>query len=131
MPIRGKLYFMKLRIRGNAIRLRLTKTEVENLKTHGSLEEKTEFPDGERLVYSICADENSRDITAKFIAGKIMISFSKSIAENWADSDETGIYGGDGNLQIAIEKDFKCLTPRSGDDDQDTFPHPKEGSNNC
>ena len=34
---------MKLRIRGNSIRLRLTQSEVEKIKEMGLVEEKTEF----------------------------------------------------------------------------------------
>ena len=34
---------MKIRIKGNSIRLRLTKTEVDNFAANGFVEEKTEF----------------------------------------------------------------------------------------
>jgi hypothetical protein len=118
---------MKLRIRGNSIRFRLTQSEVEKIKETGLVEEKTEFPNGQEFIYSISVAEKET-LSAKFSNGKIKIQISKTIAENWADSDEVGIYGSHENIQISIEKDFNCLTPRKGEEDTDTFPHPKE---NC
>ena len=44
---------MKLRIRGNSARLRLTKTEVKHLAEKGLVEEKTDFGNGQTLVYAI------------------------------------------------------------------------------
>jgi hypothetical protein len=118
---------MKLRIRGNSIRLRVTQSEVGKIKTTGLVEEKTDFPNGEDFIYQISIAQTG-NLSASFSNGKIEILLPQEIADNWADSDEVGIYGADGNIQIAIEKDFKCLTPRQGDEDTDTFPHPKE---NC
>ena len=31
---------------------------------------------------------------------------------------------GDGTLSLLIEKDFKCLTPREGEDEYDGFANP-------
>lgn len=119
---------MKLRIRGNSIRLRLTQSEVEKIKNAGFVEEKTEFPNGQNLIYSISVSDK---LSADFSGGKMEISISKETSENWVDSEEVGIYETVGNLQISIEKDFKCLTPRKGEEDTDTFPHPKEKTENC
>ena len=122
---------MKLRIRGNSIRLRLTQSEVEAIKEIGLVEEKTVFPNGQIFVYSLAWSEKLDELSTDFSNGKIQIVLPKSIAENWANSNEVGIYGAFEQLQIAVEKDFKCLTPRASDEDADTFPHPKEGSHDC
>ena len=50
-------------------------------------------------------------------------------ADNWTSTDEVGIAAvqpanESERLSILIEKDFACLTPRAGDDDKDSFPHP-------
>lgn len=116
---------MKLRIRGNSIRLRLTQSEVEKIKALETIEEKTEFPNGQNFVYLLSVSDK---LSANFSDGEMVISISERISDNWASSDEVGIYETIGNLQISIEKDFKCLTPRKGEEDSDTFPHPKE---NC
>lgn len=118
---------MKLRIRGNSIRLRLTQSEVEKVKSDGLVEEKTEFPN-QSFVYALSAMSEINKPLAEFSKGKLEILIPKSTAENWAVSNEVGIYGNYENLQISVEKDFKCLTPRNEDEDADTFPHPKE---NC
>ncbi len=122
---------MKLRIRGNSIRLRLTQSEVETINNVGKVEEKTEFPNGQSFIYSLLVAENLKEISANFSDGKMQIILPKSVAENWANSDEVGISGEADSLKIIVEKDFKCLTPRAGDEDTDTFPHPKESTHDC
>ena len=44
---------MKIRIKGNTIRYRLTKTEVADFGQQGFVEEKTEFPNCPALNYRI------------------------------------------------------------------------------
>ena len=52
------------------------------------------------------------------------------IANQWTESEQVAIKQeqniGDGRtLLLLIEKDFACLKPRSGkDEDADAFPHP-------
>ena len=116
---------MKLRIRGNSVRLRLTQNEVEKIKEFGLVEERTEFPDGSVFTYSLNTSEMSEQPFAEFSNGNLQIFISNEDAQNWVTSDETGVYGKDEKLQISVEKDFKCLTPRAEEEDADTFPHPK------
>ena len=120
---------MKLRIRGNSIRLRLTQSEVEAINNIGLVKEKTEFPNGQNFVYSLSVAENLKNISAEFSDGNMQILLPKEIAENWANSEVVGISAEVESLKILVEKDFKCLTPRAGDEDTDTFPHPKENLN--
>ena len=52
------------------------------------------------------------------------------MAENWADSNEVGLYSeqkiGDlATLKIIIEKDFVCVDRPLDADNADAFPHPK------
>jgi hypothetical protein len=118
---------MKLRIRGNSIRLRLTQAEVEQIKNSGLVEEKVEFPNGKQIFrYFLSARADTDHPLTEFADDTIQVFISETMAQNWADSNEVGIYGTHGIVKIAIEKDFKCLTPRAGNDDADTFPHPKE-----
>src|SRR4051794_949835 len=111
---------MKLRIRGNAIRLRLTQTEVTDLASKGRVEESTLFPGGERFTYALaCAP--SGEPSARFEAGAIEVTVPRARAEAWAASDEVAIEAAAGELRILIEKDFKCLTQRAHEDDGDAF----------
>lgn len=116
---------MKLRIRGNSIRLRLTKTEVANLAEQIAVEEITDFGNGQSLVYAIVPDEKVSSVTADFQNGRIEILIPSQIAKNWAESEEVGISTEENVLKIMVEKDFTCLTPRNAEEDADTFPHPK------
>lgn len=121
---------MKLRIRGNSIRLRLKRGEVESLAAGNKLIEETEFP-GTVFSYSLELSDNE-DMVSSFDNGRIEISMPREIIPEWADTDLVTLYTeqelpGDGKLEILVEKDFTCLEPghhRNCEDDQDTYPHP-------
>jgi hypothetical protein len=44
---------MKLRLQGNSVRLRLTRSEVERLRDTGIVEESVDFGGGEVLAYRL------------------------------------------------------------------------------
>ena len=115
---------MKLRIRGNSVRFRLTQTETANLIKNGLVEEKTDFGNGQIFVYAVSALPETEKIGAVFQNGRIEIQIPLAIAETWATSTEVGISETAHGLQILVEKDFNCLTPRKPEEDADTFPHP-------
>ncbi len=117
---------MKLRIRGNSIRLRLTQTEVATLAEQGLVEEKTDFGHGQVFVYAVAVSSKSEAVTADFQNNRISIFIPQTIAETWANSEDVGISANQGVLKLLIEKDFNCLIKRNTEDDSDTFPHPKE-----
>ncbi len=122
---------MKLRIRGNSIRLRLTQSDVARLATEGRVEEATEFRSG-TLKYAIVATSDGH-VKAEFEDNAITVSVPENSIAAWADSEQVGIDGmhsiPDGELQIQIEKDFACLKPRAGEDDADTFTNPLAAGN--
>jgi hypothetical protein len=120
---------MKLRIRGNSLRFRLNQTEITSLATGNEVKETTDFGNGETFVYSISTSKIEQTI-ASFQNGKIQISVPIDSAKNLAESDEVGISANQNSLKILIEKDFACLQPR-GEEDKDTFPHPKENDLKC
>ena len=122
---------MKLRIKGNSIRLRLTQTEVENFGTSGIVEECVDFGKENNSNFGYVLEKNStQKLSASFTDGKIAVSVPKTVAENWVSTEEVGIEGVDGTLRILIEKDFACLNPRKGEDESDNFPHP-ESDKSC
>lgn len=65
---------------------------------------------------------------ARFDGARIEISLPRAQANAWADGDAVGIAAEQalarGSLSLLIEKDFRCLAPRDGEDDGDAFPHP-------
>ena len=118
---------MKLRIKGNSIRLRLTQTELDQLQTDGRVEETTAFGPGRRLVYALAAAEGLDALIATFDAGELVVSLPADWIDEWAASDRVGFEGtqplSDGEaLDLLVEKDFECLHKRP--DEEDAFPHP-------
>ena len=118
---------MKLRIRGDSLRLRLTQGEVRSLRETGSVVQTTRFGPGNTLTYALVTEPRG-EIVARFDAGRIEVALPLTAATAWADGDEVGLRMDqtfeNGELSILVEKDFQCLAPRSGEDDDDAFPHP-------
>ena len=108
---------MKLRIRGNSLRLRLSRGEVAELAERGRVDDGI-----------VCADDASV-LSARIGAGSIVVTLPTSLARAWAASDDVGLeaeqpIGGGEVLRLLVEKDFACLTARTGEDDGDAFPNP-------
>jgi hypothetical protein len=134
---------MKLRIRGNSIRLRLTEREVEGLAAGRRITETTDFGGGGRLTYAVEAQEDQRQPGARLSNGgagsevEVLVRLPAAQVRAWAAGDDEGLYGeetvGEGErLSLAVEKDFRCLTPRSAaEDPPDAYPHPQEGKTRC
>lgn len=131
---------MKLRIRGNSLRLRLTKSEVERIGEGGRVEESIIFAPGQRLTYALEAAADAARIEAGYRDGLITVRLPRTVATEWATTGQvsledeqvlTGAEGDGATLRLLVEKDFACLTERRGADDADTFPHPLEGTMRC
>lgn len=132
---------MKLRLRDDTIRLRLTRNEVDSLAEHGRLEAETRLA-GTRLVYAVEAAETTTAPEARLALAsrraELVVRLSRDRVRTWASGDEVGLYGtqeipGTGDtLSLSVEKDFRCLQPRDeAEDPPDAFPHPREGSETC
>ncbi|MBC7418085.1 MAG: hypothetical protein H7325_08030 [Pedobacter sp.] len=120
---------MKIRIKGNSIRLRLTKTDVQNLKELGKLEEKTIFSETEVFKYSLEIDESNIGISAKFDQNKISIFLSKKNVKTLTETDEITVQGNQKNgtangLFLLIEKDLECLDSTT-EDQSDMYKNTK------
>ena len=115
---------MKLRIKGDSLRLRLTRPEVQELVERGSVEAAARFADAARFGYAVRLDDAANALTAKFATGCVTVTVPAQQAQQWAASDAVGIYGEDGPLTLAVEKDFACID-RDDPEDADAFPNPK------
>ena len=119
---------MKLRIRGDSLRLRLTRSEVQRLDETGEVRETIHFGPS-ALDYVLRRGEGSIP-HAHFEGSSISVELPRESVEAWARSDQVSIVVEqelpEGQLRLLIEKDFKCLAPREGtdEDDSDAFPHP-------
>ena len=122
---------MKLRIRGNSIRLRLSQGEVETFASKGKVEESVEFAAGNRaFTYAIESDEYRESTAAEYADDRLCVYVPKTLATEWVASDDVGFASPDGAIgpRVLVEKDFACLTPRTGEDESDMFPHPQNAA---
>ena len=123
---------MKLRIKGNTIRFRLTQTEIDTIAS-GAVEDKTQFPGGNALVYKI---QTGHAFTAEFTERTVLITAPFQVIKEWATSDKVSIeksieLENGTKLEVSLEKDFKCLTERPKEDESDMYPNPLEKHSKC
>jgi hypothetical protein len=123
---------MKLRVTKNSIRLRLSMSDVRRFHEEGKVEEKLAIGSGveQSFSYSLVSDSGAASVAATIGNNTLIVSIPVAQALEWASTDRVGIEGSqsalDGSeVSILIEKDFACLTPRDGDDDKDSYPHPE------
>jgi hypothetical protein len=115
---------MKLRIQGNALRLRLNQAEVAQFSKTGFFEDSVEFSPGVRLTYALESSSSVRSPQALYRDGSLRIQVPYQVGFEWATTDRTGISGGE-HLAITVEKDFQCLHG-DGSRDPDAYPNPIE-----
>lgn len=118
---------MKLRIRGNSLRLRLTRGEVVQLAADGACRETMQLA-ASALSYEVRTDLAAPQPLAVFADGLLCVTLPTAVVAAWARTDSVSIRGADGPLSILVEKDFACLQPRDGEDESDMFPHPLQGT---
>jgi hypothetical protein len=121
---------MKLRIRDNSLRLRLTRSEVSLLGSGKPIQKSISFSPSSSLQYVAETDSQISTIVATFEAGKIIrVRIPLSIARDWGNTETVELrseqsVGTGSPLLILIEKDFECLHSRN-EADSDAFPNPR------
>jgi hypothetical protein len=118
---------MKLRIKGNSIRLRLTKPDLERFAANGTLSETLDFGEGESgLTYTLSvATDNDDMLRADFDGGELRVTLPAVQSAEWTSTERVGLTGEAQNgITILVEKDFACLTPRHGEDESEMFSNP-------
>ncbi|HVI46933.1 MAG TPA: hypothetical protein VM802_18785 [Chitinophaga sp.] len=122
---------MKIRLRGNSIRYRLDKNDVELLETAGKAESSTHIGAG---VLHFCVRGKDIDNPAiKMEHDGVHLLVPNTILIKWYTPQEVGFEftfpNTDGTeLKVLVEKDFQCLTQRDEDDSQ-AFDNPMAGQN--
>lgn len=123
---------MKLRLKGNSIRLRLDRKDLATLLESGRVEDALRFGPGDEsaFIFAVAAGDAPRGApSASYRDGKLTVSLDRRDAEEWAGGDRVGfehVQQTDGGpVRILIEKDFACLDrPAGHDDDAHAFPNP-------
>jgi hypothetical protein len=126
---------MKLRVRHNSIRFRLAQSDVHNLRISGRCGETILFPGGSRLEYVLLASR-TRKVGAVFSEGVVSISVPEDQLTAWHSSSQVGIsaavevYPGM-ELEVLVEKDFRCLDVSVLEDQSDMFENPLDAHVVC
>jgi hypothetical protein len=119
---------MKIRIKGNSVRIRITKSELDNFGRDGYLEEKTEFGD-KYLSYRLEARDGIDNLEAAMNSNTITMFVPEPMKQEWVHTDVVGYnnnmdIGNGKKLFLLIEKDFKCIDGEVLEDQSDNFDNP-------
>ncbi|WP_301921687.1 DUF7009 family protein [Ferruginibacter sp.] len=120
---------MKLRLKGNAVRFRLSQTDVENLAAKGFVEEMINFSKDLALSYRLELNEDILKPGISYAGNTIAVLIPQHFTNGWPGNNIAGISTlhttEDGTeIFIIVEKDFKCLDDTE-EDQSDNFANPK------
>jgi hypothetical protein len=125
---------MKVRIKGDSLRLRLSRSEVSRVLSGDRLEETIHFgPEpNASFTYALQQESSERRSTIQYSGNEVTITIPASRAQLWGVTDQVGIaedinLGENGSLALLIEKDFACLDGSEAEN-QDAFPNPNAGA---
>lgn len=120
---------MKLRIKDNSARMRLTRSELERFGKEGYIEANTSFVSN-LFTYAlqVRSDEYGHELSADFKDNTIIIYMPEKMAKEWVETEIVGfetwmdVDNGE-KLYLLLEKDFKCLDDIA-EDQSDNFDNP-------
>jgi hypothetical protein len=112
---------MKIRIKSNSIRYRLTRSDVADLLETGHLEDRADFGE-QALIYSIQQTDDDH-LSASFNNNIIKLFMPKSMVIELANTDKVGFENNNKELYLLVEKDFTCLD-NVAEDQRDNYPNP-------
>lgn len=109
--------------------MRLTQGEVAQFGQTGRIDEMIQFSGTSYFYYVLERSPHVTEMQTKFENSHITVMVPLDIADKWVNSTDVGMandwdIGFGITLKILVEKDFACLTERSGEDDSDAFPNP-------
>ena len=121
---------MKLRIRGNSVRIRVSQTALMTLAEHGVAEDRVRFTPTAELIYRVRVAPAGK-VRAELDASGVTVTLPKAVLDRWLRPDEVSIRADQAIddheiLKILVEKDFACLVPREDEDQTDLFPNPSQ-----
>jgi len=112
---------MKIRIKNNSIRYRLTRTDVNTLAESGYLEDQVNFP-GNTFTYALLLTDDQQ-LASAFKESTITLFMPKTMLKALAETDKVGFEHTANNICLLVEKDFTCLDNVS-EDQSDNYPNP-------
>ena len=112
---------MKIRIKPNGIRYRLTRSEVAYFETEGIVKEEVDFGDA-KLIYVLQRKAQTK-LSSTFRDNIITLFVPEELAVEWTSTDRVGLEHNEGHLHLLLEKDFTCLE-NVAEDQSDNYPNP-------
>ncbi len=119
--------------KGNSLRSRVSRSEVDRLLETGRVEETVHFglDQDARITYALEHTRSQQNITVLHRAQEVAIVLHSESVRQWAHSSaQVGVYGRldvwNGELMLLVEKDFACLD-RLNADNEDALPNPNMG----
>ncbi len=112
---------MKIRIKSNSLRYRLTKSDMAKLASAGCLEDQIGFGVA-KLKYILKSTKDS-ELSADYGNDTITLFMPESMIEEWNNTDRVGFEHQTGDLYLLVEKDFTCLD-NVAEDQSDNYPNP-------
>ncbi|WP_165227042.1 DUF7009 family protein [Aquisphaera insulae] len=120
---------MKLRIKGNSIRIRLDRRDLKALVEQGRVDDALRFGPDLAFTYAVAIGPAPRERPrASYEDGRLVIRILAEDAAGWLAGDRVGfdhrqdVDGG--TIRVLIEKDFACIDRPAGEADDDAFAFP-------
>ena len=118
---------MKLRLRQNSVRLRLSRGEVKALAETGLVEESLDFIP-QPLVYILHLSNEINEMQVAFTNGWLTVTAPELLAQTWADSDQVGMESEFHGVKVLVEKDWPC-SHSTDEENEGTFLPPRFETN--
>jgi len=118
---------MKIRIKGDSVRIRLSKSEIDFFGQEGYYKEETRFPNGS-YEYGLLTRHDISQMQAEFSNNAMYLHIPQHWADEWVATQRVGFDSrvplpDGGELYLLIEKDFACLD-NTMEDQSDMYPNP-------
>jgi hypothetical protein len=122
---------MKLRIKGNSVRLRLDRKDLGELLEAGRVEDALRLGKKQGFTYSIVVGATGRGRpSVDYAADNLVVTIDRDDVVAWHGSDLVGfdhqqpVEGG--VVRVIVEKDFACIDRPAGEEPDDAwaFPNP-------
>ncbi len=101
---------MKLRIRGQQLRIRTDPEEMRALASEGCIEDRIELGPNRALIYRLSIAAGAEAIRVAFEDNVIEVQLPEEAARRWCSTDLIGLSGTQQNgpveLAVSVEKDF-------------------------
>jgi len=112
---------MKIRIKGNSLRYRLSMSDIAQFERDGYVEEVVDFGRSQ-LTYSLQTGP-TQSLVAEYANNKIIVFMPHAWSDELVNTGRVGFGNNSSGLYLLIEKDFQCLD-NVAEDQSDNYPNP-------